>query len=513
MSFQSILFRDSDGLARSVETCEQPAFFRDLNLDQIVETITCDFGEYRLAPFYFFKLNDLDAISYRQEVMEDLQDEALMKVVVSFCGQMQLMRARLVDLEKLRDYKRAVERRFLGAVEIYCEAVDDLRQRLASIRLRSRGMRAFSDYITGYVASDSFRGISAELGELRTLISSIRYGVLLKDGAISVRSYNSDTDYSDAIERTFAKFRQRADMNYSVESRRWGGMNHIEIQILDRVAMLYPETFRTLAAFYEVHRDYVDNKISRFDREIQFYVAYLSYVDKLERAGLSFCRPQLSQDVKEISGRNAFDLALASKLVAERGTVVPNDFASVRQERIFVVTGPNQGGKTTFARMLGQLHYLACLGCLVPGTEARLFLVDRLFTHFEQEEHLKSLRGKLQVDLVRIRQILDHATSNSFIVMNEMFSSTTLKDAIYLSKKVIARMSELDLLAVWVTFLDELASFNGKTVSVVGTVDPRNPSERTYKLERRPADGLAYALAIAQKYRVTYDSLKERIKI
>jgi DNA mismatch repair protein MutS len=71
-------------------------------------------------------------------------------------------------------------------------------------------------------------------------------------------------------------------------------------------------------------------------------------------------------------------------------------------------------------------------------------------------------------------------------------------------------MTDLGLIGVYVTFIDELASSTPACVSMVAAVNPDDPAERTYRIARQPADGLAYATAIARKYRLTYPQLKER---
>jgi len=508
--FHGILFEGPNN-SSDVGEREAPAFFSDLNLDQVIESITSGRDEYNLKPFFYVPLTSLQAISYRHEILRDLEGKALFEHVGSFARKMRAMREHLAQAGKLY-YKYQKEAWFLDAAEIYCDAVSSLANDLTLVDAESRGFLAFRQYLTDYAKSDLFTSLLAETKTLKDHLAEVRYCLEILGTRVRVTKYYSQLDYSVDVEKTFEKFKQGAVKDYRVKFSTWVDMNHVEARIVELVAQLYPEVFLTLDSYCDRHRNYLDTTVGAFDREVQFYVAYLEYVEGFKAAGLNVCYPEVCEQSKEVFAKEVFDMALANKLVAEKSPIVCNDFYLNDPERIFVVTGPNQGGKTTFARTFGQLHYLSSLGCSVPGSEARLFLFDQLFTHFEKEEDLKNLSGKLEDDLVRIRQILVQATANSIVIMNESLTSTTLRDALFLGRKVLDQLIQLDLLCVFVTFVDELASLSDTTVSMVSTVATENPARRTYKLARKPADGLAYAAAIAEKYGLTYDRLKGRIQ-
>ena len=511
MSFISILFNKPTDRTR-VQHAEIPPFFVDLNLDQVVDAITTGWADYELKPFFYFSLNTIDEIQYRHEVFYDLEELTLYEQVKIFAEQMREVRRHLTFAEKLY-YKYQKEVWFLYAAEVYCDAVKHFGAALYSLQLKSKGLLNFREYLLNYSSGAHFNSLVEEVSVIKVELAKVKHRVIINDNAFTVQNFVEENDYSVEIDETFQKFKQGAVNDYKIKyNSSPENMNHIEAKILEFVAQLNPDLFLRLKNFCNIYANFIDGTVADFDREIHFYIAYIEYIEKFKRNNLQFCLPKITSTSKEIYNYDGFDLALAQKLTGNNLPIVCNDFYLRSKERIIVVTGPNQGGKTTFARTFGQLHYLANIGCPVPGREARLFLFDRMFTQFERAEKVENLRGKLEDDLKRIHSVLECATPRSIIIMNEIFNSTTLQDVTFLSKKVMERILGLDLICVWVTFIDELALFGEQTVSMTSTVVPENPALRTFKIVRRPADGLAYAVAIAEKYRLTYSWIKERIE-
>ena len=509
VEFVSILFPAGSADTANDEV-PQPDCFRDLHVDDIVSAVAADKDEYDLKPFFNLLLTSEDEVKWRQEIIADVERPEIAVALNRFATLLRHMRAAQERTES-RHYSLEKLRWSFDAILAYGEAAEGLAHELAGSNPSSRGLRAFQAYLEECRCAPDFVRLLTTARELAGELAALRYCVEIDGAFVEVRNCAQEADYGAEVAQLFERFRQvdptRPELSFETDIR----MTQVDEKVLDRVALLNQDLFIRLEAFCAEHEEFADPLLIRFDREIQFYISYLELVGRLGSRGIPFCRAEVGRSSKRIEVGGGVDLALAISLASDHAVPVTNDMRMNEHERFAVVSGPNQGGKTTFARMIGQMHYLAALGLPVPATRARLYLCDAIFTHFDREETTATPGGKLHDDLVRIHAILEHATSKSLIILNETFTSTTVRDAIRLGRRIAADILKLDALCVWVTFLHELAEIRGQAVSMVSEVAPDDPARRTFKILARPADGPAYALAIAGKYGLGSDALKRRL--
>ncbi len=505
MKFYSILFNNNKKIKSILSSLD---FYKDLNLNQIINTVISYKKEYNFTKFFYIPINDAQTIIYRQEIIKDLQNDKFYIIIDKFCQKMLNIQKYQKHIKEFNHdlYKNSW---FLQMALIYIEALDNLSNSLKSANLKAEGFLLFREFLDFYLKSDEFKTLRNDTQSLQKQLDSIMYDITIDGLTFKVKKYEEEDDYSKEIKKIFKKFEQNNIKEIKSQFDKIREINHVNEKILEFVAKLYPKIFKSLDEFCYTHKDFIDKTFQTFAQEVEFYISYLEYISKIKE---NFCFPQISNKDKNIRVKDGFDLALAYNLISENKKIVTNDYILTKQERIMIVSGANQGGKSTFSRAFGQINYLSTLGLPVPASEARLFLIDKIFTHFEREEHIETLHSKLQEDLIRIHKILESATPKSLIILNEIFSSTSLKDAVFLSKKIMEQIAELDLFCIWITFIEKLNNLNEKTVSLVSLMDKNNTKNRTYKIVKKESDGLAYAKTIAENYHLSTKQILNRIK-
>ncbi|MGI5976921.1 MAG: MutS-related protein [Candidatus Limivicinus sp.] len=493
-------------------TSEEPDCFRDLNLDKLIDPILEREKYFDLAPLYHTPLKSPEDIVFRQEIFKDLLRGDNRKILDSFSREIcELKKQQERAEEELRSGSpRSCNYLLFGHIldfgERYCRSIEALRRRLPEMGLKSRGLRLAAGSLEELCESDFYTGLRENQIELRRDFDREQYCMLIKNGTVHVKKYEGEENLSEKITAVFSKFRREGGKDYRQQLEECPRAEHVEAAVLSCLSRIYPALFNRLTEYIRKYSDFIDTGLLKFCREMRFYLSWLDRTGDLMGCGLPFCFPDFGGGRLFCSG--FFDIVLAKKIGRR---IVRNDFYLEGREKILVVTGPNQGGKTTFARALGQIHYLASLGLSVPGSAANLLLPDQVLTHFEREEDLTKLSGKLEDDLKRLHSLLERTTASSLVIINEIFASTVLEDAEKLGRYMMEKLTEIGARCVIVTFLDALADCGPGTVSMVSTVDPDDPGKRTFKVVRRPPDGLAYAMTLAAGHGLGYEQILRRI--
>ena len=215
---------------------------------------------------------------------------------------------------------------------------------------------------------------------------------------------------------------------------------------------------------------------------------------------------------KVLEIRNLYNIRLA---IAQQNEIVKNDFSFADNEKIYILTGPNRGGKTILEQALGLISVMASSGMFVTADSCWGMPFSKILTHFPIDENLTINYGRLGEEAVRIKEMVKSADSNTLLLFNETFSTTSSADALYLSKDLLHILKEKGSCVIFNTHIHELAGcipeMNGwegdsRIISVVMEI---RDNVNTFKLKRSAPDTSSYARNIAEKYGITYEQLKE----
>jgi hypothetical protein len=211
--------------------------------------------------------------------------------------------------------------------------------------------------------------------------------------------------------------------------------------------------------------DHVREFFGMLRAELAFYVGCVNLHERLVRKGEPTCMPVPAQaDERRWSVRGLYDVGLA--LSVDR-RVVGND-ASADRKDLVIITGPNTGGKSTFLRSVGLAQLMMQSGMFVPAESFCASLCDGLFTHYKRGEDVGLESGKLDEELSRMSEIVDHVVPRSMILFNESFAATNEREGSEIARNVITALMEKGVRALCVTHMYELAhGFYGRSTGNV----------------------------------------------
>lgn len=497
-------------------------YIDDLNLRFVYEEIcrAGRFGEqYDFAEVFLYPCARVSTVVFRQRIMERLyQDTFLNEAAVEFVACVSEIQQRLERFKEAVDEKK----KMIAALQIrydFLEGLEGICEKVSKYIKKETPLSECAEKLAGFVSDSRVVLEKEELSEfLSALDGSMPHSILLnKDRGQNCRSMVLDPegarecDYTERLIKSAEPFLGKYDFKIRVYQNT--DISYLDKKIQEHICLQQPQLVGGLESLYEKYGSYDISQFIRIARELVFYLACIRFVQRYEEAGFFFSMPVCTAlqgtDVIE-----AYDMALGINLYRNNKgcKAVPNNYGFDEKRRVFILTGANQGGKTTFVRSIGLIQCLAQVGMFVPCRKASLGMAEQIHTHFSREDERGASVGRFEQELQRIHEILGILRDGDMVLLNETFTSTQRTVAVVLLKRLLQEMDRRHCCGGLVTHFYEVCdglegeSFYSLVTEVAGDGESK---ERTYRIREGESFRYSFAKDIAVKCGVTYERLKD----
>ena len=526
----SLIFPDDESQQRHYSADVRPNIdmfvLNELGLLEIFDLKNSNLDEYFTA--------DKNVIKHRMDVFGDMLkfpeiSVTLNKLIPILTDIMELRRLE-VDTGDTESYLES-----LTEIELYISSIATLNAGLAPIKdkVRSKSLSTLASRISELAESDYYKDLNAKLSELTNRVRDIRSVTIgvnldaqLRPSSAGVLSINPEPfrsgDVIDKILRlNFKDDEYTCIANLVPFSKKQSENQKTALALAFNSAIndVYKQSLRSwkkiVQSYVLENTDFLLNLMP----EIEFLVKGTAFLRALIDKGLNLCRPEIPEGQKAFVAKELYNPCVALKVDYD---IVANDVDMDKNNAlIYVLTGPNRGGKSVITCAIGLAQAMMQLGMFVPADSASISIADAIFTHFPTGADDTIDKGRLGEECARLRDIFEEVTSDSLVLLDESLSSTGSFEASYIAAEVLAGFSRVGCRCLFSTHLHELAAeidnINARTSADGGAVIDTlvagiEDGRRSFKIFRQKPDGKSYARDIADKYGLSYDNIVSKIK-
>lgn len=525
--------KEPNFMTLSDETCN------DLSLEYICDHISESEYEQNIIKRMMMKLeSDPEVIRYRCDVFAD---------ILHFPKLRDRIKELLEELNYLKELERSVKDNTaepvwqlinrLQELDVYVKCITGINESLTENDISSEGLKLMQEYVSSVYNESGFEHLNedihdlmGEIGQIRSVSLGVNLDSRMRPVEVGIVSLNDTTFTRPGVLSKFLDFASKKSEIHNGPS--FDGMTkfHTVGKAAGEDPLMHPLS-RVITEMLGSTVKQLKSKLSRYVNisgysltklipEFIFYIRWAEYCDKLMALGIPMSKPDiLDKDKREVSAKGIYNLKLAIQIESgKKIDIIRNDIEFNKEHGIYIMTGPNRGGKTTFTQAVGILFLMAQHGIYVPAEYAALSPADNIYTHFPADENQTVNLGRLGEESKRLSGIFSVATNTSLLLFNESLATTSFAEGLYIAKDVVRALRYLGARTIFNTHMHELAmeldvmnALEGD-MNVASLITGIHDGERSYKVFLAPPEGVSYAKDIAEKYGVTFDQLKKSIK-